>query len=117
VIAIVVTINYLIQEGAGSTIVIDDIGEGIDFERSSRLIELIFKKAEDTGIQLIATSNDRFLMNIVDIKYWNVFERKGETVQALNYRNSKEAFDEFSLTGLNNFDFFADKLYRHKAHD
>lgn len=117
VIAIVVTINYLIQESAGGTIVIDDIGEGLDFERSSRLTELIFKKAEDAEIQLIATSHDRFLMNIVDIKYWNVFERKGETVQALNYRNSKEAFDEFSLTGLNNFDFFADKLYRHKAHD
>ena len=112
VIAILVTINYLMQEGAEGTIVIDDIGEGIDFERSSRLIELIFKRAEDTGIQLIATSNDRFLMNSVDIKYWNVFERKRNTVQAFNYKNSKEAFDEFSLTGLNNFDFFADKLYR-----
>ena len=116
-IAIVVTINYLMQKGAEGTIVIDDIGEGIDFERSSRLTELIFKRAEDTGTQLIATSNDRFLMNIVDIKYWNVFERKGETVRAFNCRNSKRAFDEFSLTGLNNFDFFSDGLYRHKAHD
>ena len=111
-IAILVTINYIMQEGAEGTIVIDDIGEGIDFERSSRLIELIFKRAENTGIQLIATSNDRFLMNSVDIKYWNVFERKRNTVQAFNYKNSREAFDEFSLTGLNNFDFFADKLYR-----
>jgi len=117
VIAIAVTINYLIQEGAESTVVIDDIGEGIDFERSSKLTELIFKRAEDTGIQLIATSNDRFLMNTVDIKYWNLFERKGKTVQAFNYRNSSKAFDEFALTGLNNFDFFADRLYRAKTHD
>ncbi len=117
VIAIAVTINYLKQEGAGSTVVIDDIGEGIDFERSLKLTELIFKKAEDTGIQLIVTSNDRFLMNAVDLKYWNIFERKGKTVQAFNYRNSSKAFDEFALTGLNNFDFFADRLYKAQAHD
>ncbi|MFC1905556.1 ATP/GTP-binding protein [Chloroflexota bacterium] len=116
VIAIMVTINYLMQKGAEGTIVIDDIGEGLDFERSSKLTELIFRKVKSTGIQLITTSNDRFLMNAVDIKYWNVFERKGKSVRAFNYKNSKEAFDEFVQTGLNNFDFFADRMYRAKKH-
>jgi predicted ATPase len=116
-IAIMVVINHLMQRGVEGTIVIDDIGEGIDFERSSKLTELIFKRAKNTGIQLIVTSNDRFLMNAVDIKHWNVFERRGKTVQAFNYGNSKKVFDEFALTGLNNFDFFADRLYRVKIHD
>jgi len=117
VIASVIAINRLMQEGAEGTIVIDDIGEGLDFERSSKLTKTIFRRAANTEIQLIVTSNDRFLMNAVDIRYWNVFERKGKTVQAFNYKNSKKAFDEFALTGLNNFDFFADRLYRGKARD
>jgi hypothetical protein len=117
VIAVAVTTNCVMQQGAEGTFVIDDIGEGIDFERSSKLIKLVFKRAEDTRIQLIATSNDRFLMNTIDIKYWNLFERRGKTVRAFNYRNSRKAFDEFTLTGLNNFDFFADRLYKAKTHD
>jgi hypothetical protein len=117
VIAITVMIHYLMQGRAEGTMVIDDIGEGLDFERSSKLTEIIFDRAKNTGIQLIATSNDRFLMNTIDIKYWNIFERKGKTVQAFNYKNSKNAFEEFALTGLNNFDFFADRLYRVKTHD
>jgi len=111
VIASVVAINCLMQEATEGTVVIDDIGEGLDFERSFKLTKIIFRRAKKTGIQLILTSNDRFLMNAVDIQYWNVFERKGKTVRAFNYKNSKKAFDEFALTGLNNFDFFANRLY------
>jgi len=117
VIASVIAINSLMQEATGGTVVIDDIGEGLDFERSFKLTKIIFRRAKKTRIQLIVTSNDRFLMNAVDIQYWNVFERKGKTVRAFNYKNSKKAFDEFVLTGLNNFDFFADRLYRSKARD
>jgi len=29
----------------------------------------------------------------------------------LNYRNAKNMFEEFELTGLNNFDFFSSKYY------
>lgn len=117
VIAIAVTINYVMQEGTQGTVVIDDLGEGIDFERSFKLADIVFRRAEETGIQLIVTSNDRFLMNAVDIKYWNVVERRQKTVRAFNYKNSKKAFEEFALTGLNNFDFFADRLYRSKTGD
>jgi predicted ATPase len=116
-IASVVMFNHLMLRSTEGTLVIDDLGEGLDFERSSKLTEIIFNRVKNTGIQLIVTSNDRFLMNAVDLKYWNVFERKGKIVQSFNYKNSKKAFDDFALTGLNNFDFFADKLYKGKERD
>ena len=51
-------------------------------------------------------------MNSVDLAYWNIFERRGNHVRSFNYRNNKETFDEFKLTGISNFDFFANKLYK-----
>ncbi|MBF0465512.1 MAG: ATP-binding protein [Nitrospirae bacterium] len=94
------------------TLVIDDIGEGLDFERSSKLTKLIMGKLKDTKIQLIAASNDRFLINAVDITSLNILERTGHTVESYNYFNNKEMFDEFSLTGLNNFDLLTGKMYK-----
>jgi hypothetical protein len=111
-IASVVAINRLAQNGAVGTVIIDDLGEGLDYQRATKLAEIIFGRIQNTAIQLIVTTNDRFLMNAVDLKYWNVFERRGNTVQAFNYTNRKKAFDDFMLTGLNNFDFFANELYK-----
>ncbi len=111
-IAAVVTINKLVGNSAEGTIIVDDIGEGLDNERSTKLAEIIFRRVKNTDIQLVLTTNDRFLMNAVDIKYWNVFERKGNSVYAFNYANQKKAFDDFKLIGLNNFDFFTSELYR-----
>lgn len=112
VIAIIVTINYLMARAKAGTVVIDDLCEGLDFSRSSKLASMLFKKVRNTDIQLIATTNERFLMNSVDLKYWNIFERRGNYVSSFNYRNSKKAFDEFLLTGMNSFDFFANELYK-----
>ena len=105
--SILAIINYLINEKKTGTIVIDDLGEGLDFDRSSRLTELIFDKIKKSKMYLIVSTNDRFLMNKVPIKNWNILEREGHSVKAYNYENSKKIFDEFKYTGLNNFDFLA----------
>jgi ABC-type lipoprotein export system ATPase subunit len=44
-------------------VLIDDIGEGLDYERSSNLIKLLLKKMKKESIQLIMSTNDRFVMN------------------------------------------------------
>jgi len=116
-IAIVIVMNYLVAAGTGATVAIDDVGGGLDFERSTRLTKILFEKAEKSNIQLIATSNDRFLMNAVNLKYWNVLERQGTMVYSFNYRNSKRIFDRFMRLGLNNFDFFASELYKDKHNE
>ena len=91
---------------------IDDIGEGLDFERSSSLIRLLIKKASSSKFQLIMTTNDRFVMNNMPIKYWTILDRVGSECLVYNYRNSRKLFNEFELTGLNNFDLFSSNLFK-----
>ncbi len=90
-----------------TTIAVDDIGEGLDYERSTKLSRLLLEKLENSNIQFIATSNDSFLMDVIPIKYWNILQRNGNKVSSLNYQNSKERFDKFVMTGLSNFDLFS----------
>ena len=107
--ALLVVFQYLLSEKKSKygTILVDDFGEGLDYERSTKLAQLIFSKIDKSNIQLITTTNDRFLMNSVDIENWNILNREGDLVSALNYQNSKEVFDKFKLTGLSNFDLFS----------
>ena len=62
---------------------------------------------KEKNVQFIATTNDFFLMNIVDIEDWNVITRNGGEIKSLNYTNSKKKFDEYKFTGMNNFQLFA----------
>lgn len=88
-------------------LVVDDIGEGLDFDRARRLVAGLIRKAKEHHFQLIMSSNDRFIMNDVPLEYWTVLHRHGGTVRSFNNKNSKKAFDEFEYLGLNNFDFFS----------
>lgn len=106
-IALLVFIEHSLYFNNISTIAIDDLGEGLDYERATKLGKLLVEKLENSNIQFIATSNDSFLMDVVPIKYWNILQRDGNTVRALNYQNSKEQFDKFRMTGLSNFDLFS----------
>jgi hypothetical protein len=81
--------------------------EGLDFARSDALIKTIISKAEKTQMQLLMASNDRFVMNGVPLKYWTVLDREGSIVHVYNESNSREVFESFKFTGLNNFDFLA----------
>ena len=110
-LSIIIQIEYSLLANMPSCILIDDIGEGLDYERSQKLINLIMKKASNNGLQVIMTSNDRFVMNNIPLQYWHVINRSGNRSVFYNMQNSKQVFDEFSYTGLNNFDFFADKFY------
>ncbi|RON21050.1 hypothetical protein BK660_16235 [Pseudomonas brassicacearum] len=97
--------------GDSPMLLIDDIGEGLDHERSRSLIQLIVSKCLNNNIQLIMSSNDRYVMNYVSLKYWTVLTRVGGIVEAVNIHNSKETFEEFSYSGLSNFDFFSGEHY------
>jgi hypothetical protein len=105
-LSLIIQITYNTLKNLSTTILIDDIGEGLDFDRSSQLIKLLIEIAEkNENIQLIMSTNDRYVMNAVPLQYWQVIQRNGGECQVFNYQNSKEKFDEFEYTGLNNFDF------------
>jgi hypothetical protein len=102
-LSIVIQVNYSQMTKKSTCILIDDIGEGLDFDRSCRLIDLLRKKAKESNIQLILSTNDRFVMNRVPLEEWSVLQRRGSHVRVRNYENSRELFEEFKFTGLSNF--------------
>lgn len=106
-LSIIIQVNYSYLAEEPSCILIDDIGEGLDFQRSTALIELLVDKAKKAGVQLVMATNDRFVMNNVPLEMWSVLQREGGDCRVYNYQNSKAVFDEFKFTGLNNFDFLA----------
>jgi hypothetical protein len=110
-LSLIIQITLAQLETVPSCILIDDVGEGLDFDRASRLIKLLIEKANNSAIQLVMSSNDRFVMNNVPLEYWGVVQRIGQTCKIFNYSNSKKLFDEFAFTGLANFDFLTTEFY------
>lgn len=111
-LSLIIQLEYAILLDKPSCILIDDIGEGLDYERSTELIKLVIEKAENSKVQIIMTSNDRFVMNNVPLKYWQVVARGERGVCFFNQINSEAPFEDFKYTGLNNFDFFASEFYK-----
>jgi len=110
--SVLVQVNYYILSGHQGFVIIDDIGEGLDFSRAKQLVQVLISKASNAGIQLIMSTNDAFIMNAVDIEHWAVIMREGHKISLFNYANSKEIFEEFKFTGLNNFDFYASEFFK-----
>lgn len=106
-LSLFVQLNYAILSDYPSCVLVDDIGEGLDYERSCSLIQRLIGKATQAGVQLIMSTNDRFVMNNVPLEAWTVLQRSGGHIKVFNYDNSKKIFDDFKFSGLNNFDFFA----------
>lgn len=106
-LAIIIHVNLGAFSQHAELILLDDIGEGLDFERSTKLIRILMDKVKGSNTQLIMTSNDRFIMNAVDIEYWTVLNRRGKNVSAFNRDSHSEIFEEFKFSGLQNFDFFS----------
>jgi len=110
----IIQLNYFVRKNKKGTILIDDIGEGLDYIRSTMLIQLLINKIKNSKFQIIMTTNDHYTMNKIPIEYWSILNRDGGTCYSYNYKNSKKIFDEFKLTGLNNFDLFSSKYYLKK---
>lgn len=111
-ISVIVHYNYMILKKIPCCLLIDDIGEGLDFNRASSLINILCQKAKESNYQLIMTSNDRFVMNQVPLSYWSVLVRNGQSCHSINNTNSPDVFKKFKYTGLNNFDFFSTDFYK-----
>jgi hypothetical protein len=104
---LLIFIQHLINKERSSLVIIDDLCEGLDYQRATKLGKLLFEKLSNSNIQSLATSNDYFLMNVVDVKFWNIIYRRGRELAIKNYSNSEKEFDRFRRMGLNNFDLFS----------
>lgn len=110
-LSLLIQLNYSFLSKCPSCILIDDIGEGLDFDRSKSLINLIIQKVTKSEAQVIMTTNDRFVMNNIPIERWSVIQRKSKRSIFYNYKNSRGIFEDFKFTGLNNFDFLSTNFY------
>jgi hypothetical protein len=116
-LSLFIQINYSLLASKPSCIVIDDIGEGLDYQRSSSIIKILIDKAERGLVQLIMTTNDEFIMNGVPIEYWSLIERTPGSAKLHNIYNSSEKIEEFKFIGLNNFDLFTSEFLLQKEGD
>jgi len=105
-LSLIIHYNYYQLTNNSLTVLVDDIGEGLDYNRSTKLIKLLIEKSIGSKIQLIMSSNDKFVLNNTDLKFWQIVNRTSNVVHIFNYTNSKEKFDNFKFYGLNNFDFY-----------
>lgn len=90
-----------------SMLLIDDLGEGLDYRRAIDLGEIIFNDCKEHCLQLIASSNDAFLLDVIDLDNWQILRRNKCVISAINKSNSAGLFHKFQLTGLSNFDLFS----------
>lgn len=111
-LCLLVQLTYIHMSKRSICILVDDMGEGLDFYRLSGLIDILTEQLEDTNVQFFITTNDRYVMNKIPLRYWSVIDRQRSYSVFYNYENSKELFDDFDYTGLSNFDFFTTDFYR-----
>ena len=105
-LSILIQVNYSQMAGRAHCILIDDIGEGLDFDRSCKPIRILRDKAHAAAFQLVLTTNDQFVMNHVPLEEWSVLQREGGKVRVRNQRNAPQAFAYFRFVGMSNFTFF-----------
>lgn len=105
VVSLLIHIAFASFNEKSMCILIDDIGEGLDFDRSCRLIDLLRKRSMENGFQLVMSTNDKFVMNNVPLEEWSVLRRTGNEVGVANVNNARQAFESFKFTGLGNFAF------------
>jgi hypothetical protein len=105
--ALLLVVQLVNGEAAGgaTTLLIDDLAEGLDFDRAERAIALLMDFVKRTDAQLVLSTNDRYVMNKVPLECWQVIQRDGGKCDAFNVHNSKDKFEDFQFTGLSNFDF------------
>lgn len=106
-----IKLNYMIRDKTMSLMLIDDVGEGLDFSRSKKLVALILDKAKHKSKQVLMTTNDQFIMNGVPLDYWSIAKREANRVSYRDITNSKETFENFKFIGLNNFEFFSSEFF------
>lgn len=112
----IILVEYIASLQFKGMLSIDDFCEGLDYSHSTKLGKYVFMFCKENGIQLLTSSNDNFLMDVVDMHSWNLLIREEGKINSYNYKNSKQLFDDFAFTGLSNFDFFSsDYIYRHQT--
>lgn len=102
--------EFLAYDGQASTIVIDDVGEGLDISRGQCLLKYLKRRANDCDAQLILASNYRHVINSFPLDGVCGLRRTGGRVSAISAKTHPEIFNEFRDSGLANTDLITSHL-------
>jgi hypothetical protein len=111
IISFIIKLNSYLYKYNNRIIVIDDFCDGLDFEKAKLLTDLILEKSKENTIQFILSTNDRFVMNKIPLENITIAHNENGNISYYDYQNSKEIFDDFKYTGLNNFDILSTQFY------
>jgi hypothetical protein len=103
-LALAVRLASFSQESPPSALLIDDIGEGLDSDRSQGIARLL---CGIDSFQVVMSTNDRYIMNLIPLEHWQILTRRGADCHAVNIKNSSELFEGFRYTGLANVDILS----------
>jgi predicted ATPase len=106
-IALIIYLHYLKISFRPSLVMIDDIAEGLDYERASKLSQRLESFFEELSTQVVITSNHNFFLDKVSLKYWTILYKKGTEIMGISEETNAEAFRKFRLSGLSPFDVFS----------
>lgn len=73
---LLIYMEYISLRAKPSLLLIDNLCEELDYEHSTQLGKLLLSFCLKHNIQLIISSNNTFLINVLDMKYWNILLRK-----------------------------------------
>ncbi|MBX2979594.1 MAG: ATP-binding protein [Flavobacteriales bacterium] len=107
VIAIAVYLQYMKVKIQPSLIMVDDVGEGLDYDRARRLATFLLGYFKDSSIQAVLTSNHNFFLDQVSLKHWLILRKKGTEVSGMSAVSHPDVFNNFRLSGLAPFDIFS----------
>lgn len=102
VLGLVIALNVTLKNR--SLICLDDVGVGLDWERSSLLSHLIARKLKAFGGCFLMSSTDRAVLNAIHIDKWHILRRKDSHCEFKTSLTHQDQIAKFLLTGLANFD-------------
>ncbi|NDV78323.1 AAA family ATPase [Dysgonomonas sp. 511] len=112
-LAMIIMLSYARMSNMSLCMLVDDMGEGLDFDASRRMMNIVIKRINNSNLQFFITTNDRYVMNQIPLRYWTVIERETSARSVFyDYTNSKDKFEDFKYTGLNNFEFLTTDFFK-----
>ncbi len=108
-----ILLAYLTQENKIQLLIVDDLGEGLDYMRATQLGKILIDTCNSHHVQFICTSNDYFLMDVFDLENLTVLADYTEQgLKIVNQTHYPELYERFTTCGLSNFDFFSSDFIR-----